>query len=191
MPATGASRFLQPVSECDMSLTDIIEELQADPWPVAQGNRPNRSTGAAMSVAVGLLEATYPNTAARLMLFIGGPATQVCRLMLELRKKGRSGDGLNCSSRPPFVVTHTHTLLPTNNLQGPGMVTTNEFKETIRTHHDIEKGSSSAKYVKKALKFFDGLGQRIAQNGHVCDVYACAFDQTGLMEMRSLTNSTG
>lgn len=79
MPAAGASRFLQPVSECDMSLTDIIEELQSDPWPVAQGMRPLRSTGAAMSVAVGLLEATYPNTAARIMLFIGGPATQVCQ----------------------------------------------------------------------------------------------------------------
>ena len=75
--------------------------------------------------------------------------------------------------------------------QGPGMVTTNEFKDTIRTHHDIEKGSNSAKYVKKSLKFFDALGQRIAQNGHVCDVYACAFDQCGTMEMRSLTNCTG
>jgi protein transport protein SEC23 len=30
-----------------------------------------------MSVAVGLMEATYPNTAGRVMLFMGGPPTHV------------------------------------------------------------------------------------------------------------------
>lgn len=39
-----------------MSLTDLLGELQRDPWPVATGKRPLRSTGAAMSIAVGLLE---------------------------------------------------------------------------------------------------------------------------------------
>jgi len=39
-----------------MSLTDLLGELQRDPWPVAQGKRPLRSTGVALSVAVGLLE---------------------------------------------------------------------------------------------------------------------------------------
>jgi hypothetical protein len=48
-------RFIQPVSACDMSLTDLLGELQRDPWPVQQGKRALRSTGAALSVAVGLL----------------------------------------------------------------------------------------------------------------------------------------
>ena len=39
-----------------MSLTDLLGELQRDPWPVAQGKRPQRSVGAALSIAVGLLE---------------------------------------------------------------------------------------------------------------------------------------
>ena len=39
-----------------MTLTDLLSELQRDPWPVAQGKRPLRSTGVALSVAVGLLE---------------------------------------------------------------------------------------------------------------------------------------
>ena len=64
-----------------------------------------------MSVAVSLMEATYPNTAGRIMLFMGGPATQ-----------------------------------------GPGQITTDEFKDTIRTHHDIDKDNASAKFVKKATK---------------------------------------
>lgn len=49
-------RFLQPVHRVDMNLTDLLGELQRDPWPVPQGKRPLRSTGVALSVAVGLLE---------------------------------------------------------------------------------------------------------------------------------------
>ena len=59
-----------------MNLTDLVNELQRDPWPVPKGKRYLRSTGVALSVALGLLEAVYPNSAARLMLFIGGPCTQ-------------------------------------------------------------------------------------------------------------------
>lgn len=39
-----------------MDLTDLIGELQPDPWPVAADKRPMRSTGAALSIAVSLLE---------------------------------------------------------------------------------------------------------------------------------------
>ena len=51
-----ANRFLQPLHKCDMAVTDLLNELQRDPWPVAQGKRPLRSTGAAVAIAVGLLE---------------------------------------------------------------------------------------------------------------------------------------
>ncbi|RXM30462.1 Protein transport protein Sec23B [Acipenser ruthenus] len=71
-----SSRFLQPVHKIDMNLTDLLCELQRDPWPVPQGKRPLRSTGIALSIAVGLLEGTFPNTGARIMLFTGGPPTQ-------------------------------------------------------------------------------------------------------------------
>ena len=49
-------RFLQPVQKIDMNLTDLLGELQRDPWPVPQGKRPLRSSGVALSIAVGLLE---------------------------------------------------------------------------------------------------------------------------------------
>jgi Sec23/Sec24 trunk domain len=55
----GAARFLLPVSQCEFQLTQILEGLKRDPWPVANDKRPLRCTGVAMSVAVGLLEATY------------------------------------------------------------------------------------------------------------------------------------
>ncbi|BES99806.1 transport protein [Nesidiocoris tenuis] len=70
------NRFIQPIQSCDMSLTDLLGEMQRDPWPVSQGKRPLRSTGAALNIAVGLLECSYPNTGARIMLFVGGPCSQ-------------------------------------------------------------------------------------------------------------------
>lgn len=144
----GMNKFLQPVQMCDMSLTDLLNELQHDPWPVPQGKRPLRSTGVALSLAIGLVEATYPNTGARIMTFIGGACTQ-----------------------------------------GPGMIIDNDMKNTIRSHHDIEK--DNAKYMKKASKFYDGLGRRVGENGHIVDLYSYALDQTGLHEMKCLCNFTG
>lgn len=144
----AASRFLQPISQCDMALTDLLSELQRDPWPVPQGKRYLRSTGAALSIAVGLLECTYPNTGARIMSFVSGP----------------------CS-------------------QGPGQVVDDELKHPIRSHHDIHK--DNAKYMKKAIKHYEALALRAATNSHCIDIYSCALDQTGLMEMKQCCNSTG
>uniref|UniRef100_A0A2K6TMM6 Protein transport protein SEC23 n=1 Tax=Saimiri boliviensis boliviensis TaxID=39432 RepID=A0A2K6TMM6_SAIBB len=143
-----SNRFLQPVQKIDMNLTDLLGELQRDPWPVPQGKRPLRSSGVALSIAVGLLECTFPNTGARVMMFIGGPATQ-----------------------------------------GPGMVVGDELKTPIRSWHDIEK--DNAKYVKKGTKHFEALANRAATTGHVIDIYACALDQTGLLEMKCCPNLTG
>jgi hypothetical protein len=59
--------------------------------------------------AADFLQCTYPNTGARIMMFVGGACTQ-----------------------------------------GPGMVIDDELKNTIRSHHDIEK--DNCKYMKKAMK---------------------------------------
>ncbi|BFF90712.1 protein transport protein Sec23A [Drosophila madeirensis] len=147
-PVPPAHRFLQPISQCDAALGDLLSELQRDPWPVSQGKRYLRSTGAALSIAVGLLECTYPNTGGRIMSFVGGP----------------------CS-------------------QGPGQVVDDELKHPIRSHHDIHK--DNVKFMKKAIKHFDALALRAATNGHSVDIYSCALDQTGLLEMKQLCNSTG
>ncbi|XP_061552811.1 protein transport protein Sec23A [Phycodurus eques] len=142
------NRFLQPIQKVDMNLTDLLGELQRDSWPVVQGKRPLRSLGVAMSIAVGLLECTFPNTGARIMTFIGGPATQ-----------------------------------------GPGMVVGDELKTPIRSWHDIEK--DNAKFMKKAAKHYESLASRASDSGHVMDIYACALDQTGLLEMKCCANNTG
>ncbi|KAI9526998.1 Protein transport protein Sec23A [Dissostichus eleginoides] len=147
-PSPLCNRFLQPVQKVDMTLTDLLGELQRDPWPVTQGKRPLRSLGVAMSIAVGLLECTFPNTGARIMTFLGGPATQ-----------------------------------------GPGMVVGDELKTPIRSWHDLEK--DNAKFMKKATKHYEALANRACANGHIIDIYACALDQTGLLEMKCCPNYTG
>ncbi|KAF8209349.1 hypothetical protein K438DRAFT_1960346 [Mycena galopus ATCC 62051] len=120
----GASRFLLPVQQCEFQLTGILEGLTRDPWPVANDKRPLRCSGVALSVAVGLLETTYPNTGA------------------------------------------------------PGMVVSNELKEPIRSHHDIQA-------FKRATKFYEGLTKRASNNRHAVDLFAGC-----LVEMKSLQNST-
>lgn len=100
----GASRFLLPVSQCEFQLTGILEQLSRDPWPVANDKRPERCTGVALSVAVGLLEATYPQTGARIMLFAGGPATEGPGLVVttELREPIRSHHDIDRDSIKHF-----------------------------------------------------------------------------------------
>ncbi|GMS79302.1 hypothetical protein PENTCL1PPCAC_1477 [Pristionchus entomophagus] len=142
------NKFLQPISECDESINELIDQITVDRWPVPQGHRPLRATGAAMAVAVTLLEVCYPSTGARIMSFVGGACTH-----------------------------------------GPGEVVGEELKNPIRSWHTIKE--DNAPYMKKATKFFDGLSARAVKNGHVIDMYSCALDQTGLLEMKNTFNSTG
>jgi len=74
-PPEATARFLMPVSECDFTVEQILDDLQPDPWQRKQGERPQRCTGVALSVAVGLLEVTVPRRGSRIMAFIGGPPT--------------------------------------------------------------------------------------------------------------------
>lgn len=75
-PLPPAARFLLPVQQAEFQITNIIEQLQRDPWPVANDKRALRCTGVALSVAVGLLESSFQNAGGRIMNFVSGPATE-------------------------------------------------------------------------------------------------------------------
>lgn len=70
------SRFLVPASECEFTLNSVLDELQKDPWAVPADQRATRCTSTALSIAASLLGACVPGSAARIMAFIGGPATE-------------------------------------------------------------------------------------------------------------------
>lgn len=147
-PNPAYSRFLLPVQNCEFQLTNIIEQMERDPWPVPSDRRPVRCSGVALSIAVSLLELSFPNAGARVMFFAGGPPTE-----------------------------------------GPGMVVGQELREPIRSHHDIDR--DTAKHYKKAVKFYEALAKRASTNSHAVDIFAGCYDQIGMQEMKSLSNSTG
>lgn len=91
-PMGPAARFLLPVQQAEFQITNALEQMQKDPWPVANDRRALRSTGVALSVAVGLLETSFQNAGARIMLFAGGPATEGPGMVVgpELREPIRS-----------------------------------------------------------------------------------------------------
>lgn len=47
------------------------------------------------------------------------------------------------------------------------------------------------KMVFLSLQHYEMLANRTAANGHCIDIYACALDQTGLLEMKCCPNLTG
>lgn len=143
----NVSKFMRPASQIETVLSNVLEQVGKNTWPTMAGRRPLRSTGAALSIAINILETTYPNSAARIMLFLGGPCTV-----------------------------------------GPGMVVDDDLKNTIRTHHDIDK--DNAKFLKKATEYYLQLATRASNNGHAIDIFSCALDQTGLHEMKCCTNMT-
>lgn len=71
----GAARFLQPVAEGEFMMTQVLEDLSTDPWPVPADQRPKRAICTALSVAVGILETSFAGTGGRIELMLGGPGT--------------------------------------------------------------------------------------------------------------------
>jgi protein transport protein SEC23 len=148
--AKGSERFFRPVSECSMHLDGILESLSVDAWPKREDERPARSTGAAMGIAVGMLSRCLGWRGARIMLFCGGPATH-----------------------------------------GPGQVVEPSLRVSMRSHEDIVKAREASKFVDGATEYYTQLAKSCVSNGHVVDVFACALDQVGLLEMSPLTSKTG
>jgi len=74
--AVSSSRFILPLSNCEEMLESILEDLQPDPQNIKSDERHGRCTGVALSVAIGLMENSFPNSAGRIMLFVGGPCTK-------------------------------------------------------------------------------------------------------------------
>jgi protein transport protein SEC23 len=72
---------------------------------------------------------------------------------------------------------------------GPGMVVNRPYVEIMRSHSELQK--DAAPLHKPACAFYRGIAQRAAANGHSIDVFACALDQVGLLEMKPCITSTG
>lgn len=83
----AARRFIMDLQSCEETLETILEELQPDSFKAATGTRKKRCTGVALSVAVGLLESGFANSAARIMNFVSGPCTVGPGLVVSTSQK--------------------------------------------------------------------------------------------------------
>jgi protein transport protein SEC23 len=68
-------KFLVPVAECEINLNNILDDLQPDPFPVAQATRTPRCTGNAIDIAVSLLECLTGCRGSRIITMVGGNCT--------------------------------------------------------------------------------------------------------------------
>eukprot|EP01084_Bolivina_argentea_P086638 156588_1 len=101
-PAVG--RFLLPIAECSFTLESILDDLQKDPWPVPSDSRVARATGAALEIAIGILELGCHRQGSRIMMFISGPPT-IGQGMIVKREKTetiRSHTDLQKNAAPHF-----------------------------------------------------------------------------------------
>lgn len=78
----------------------------------------------------------------------------------------------------------------------------------MRAHYNLEKDTGrlhavhalralkrdtrrAAPHYRKALAFYNKIGERITKNGHAMDMFVCSGDQTGLLEMKDIVNRSG
>ncbi|KAK8887156.1 Protein transport protein Sec23A [Tritrichomonas musculus] len=81
-----ANNFILPISEAEQMLNTIIDTLEVDPFIVERGNRFERCTGAALDIAVTLLESIFPKMSSQVFLFTGGPITRGPGTMAEIKR---------------------------------------------------------------------------------------------------------
>ena len=164
-------RFLRPVSECSYAVAQILDDMKKDPWPIPSDKRPARATGAALSVAAGLLHLGVPRSGARMMLFTAGPCTSGPGAIVTRLKEDdiRSHQDLQRNAEPLFKSACEYYA-----------------KLAYPAQLDIAAASDPKTVNKKKQDF-----KPTHAPYHVLDVFACSLDQVGLLEMRELVEATG
>jgi len=147
-PTGVVGRFLALLSDCELTLTTILEELTPDPWPTKQDQRPMHCTGCALDVAQKVLELSAVRTGGRIVLFAGGAVTK-----------------------------------------GPGQIVSRDLNDSIRSHNDIR--TEEAPLYPAALKFYEGIAERLVKSDFACDVFAGCLDQVGITELSCCCHRTG
>jgi len=100
--AHSNNKYIIPLSQTDLHLTSILEDLSRDPRPHKSDERPLRCTGTALKIALSMLEFTIPLSAARVLVFSGGPATYGPGMVLGTphKEQMRSWSEINKETAP-------------------------------------------------------------------------------------------
>lgn len=74
---------------------------------------------------------------------------------------------------------------------GVGKIVGLKKTELIRLYADFESGNPNTNYHKGALEYYESIAFRASKAGQIIDIFACSFDQVGVMEMKGLIEKTG
>ena len=74
---------------------------------------------------------------------------------------------------------------------GVGKIVNLSLKETIRNYLDFEKKNDNTKHFKDAINFYGSLAERAFKSNQIIDIFSCCLNQTGLLEMKYITEKTG
>ncbi len=113
-----------------------------------------------------------------------GSAFSVAIGLLEAARGDSHGRILSFLGTAPTVGVSTESKQPIG-----GQIAAIDFKETIRSHHDIVK--NRAPYYLAACDFYKKLAVRALAAHLVVDIFACCLQQIGLAEMKVLVEETG
>ena len=76
-PAQANSNpFFVPIEEAEATLTPTIDGLEIDPFSIPKGQRALRCTGAALHLAITLIESLFPTSPSSIMVLSSGPITK-------------------------------------------------------------------------------------------------------------------
>ena len=74
---------------------------------------------------------------------------------------------------------------------GMGKIVGLSLKETIRNYLDFEKRNDNTKHFKEAVNFYRNISERALKSNLIIDIFSCCLNQTGLYEMKYITEKTG
>ena len=74
---------------------------------------------------------------------------------------------------------------------GMGKIVNLSLKETIRNYLDFEKRNDNTKHFKDAVNFYRTIAERAFKSNQIIDIFSCCLNQTGLYEMKYITEKTG
>ena len=84
--ATTPTKLIGQIKDVEANLNLIIDQFDPDKFEIKKGQRAARCTGAAINMAVSLLEILFPGTGGHILVFSGGPITKGPGKMAELER---------------------------------------------------------------------------------------------------------
>ena len=74
---------------------------------------------------------------------------------------------------------------------GSGKIVNLSLKQTIRNYLDFEKKNENTYHFKDAVNYYTSIAERAFKSNQIIDIFSCCLNQTGLLEMKSITEKTG